>query len=72
MADYADFDCLRFVGRVGIEPAKNAAKNTLHEVITPDRKGWHPVEQVKRADRPASQSAQSETAPVIARPDWAK
>jgi hypothetical protein len=74
MAEYADFDGLRFVGRVGIEPAKNGyvAKNTLHEVITPDRKGWHPVEQVKRADRPALQSAQSETVPVIARPDWAK
>jgi hypothetical protein len=74
MADYADFDGIRFVGRIGVEPAKNgyAAKNTLLEVITPDRKNWHQVEQVKRTDRPAQQSSVSEPAQPIARPDWAK
>jgi hypothetical protein len=73
MADYADFDGIRFIGRIGVEPAKNgyAAKNTLLEVITPERKNWHPVEQVKRDDRP-TQSAASESAPAIARPEWAK
>jgi hypothetical protein len=34
MADWADFDGIRFVGRIGVEPARNGytAKNTLHEV----------------------------------------
>ena len=74
MADYADFDGIRFIVRIGVEPAtdRHAAKNTLHEIITPDRKDWHPVEQVKRADRPAQQSAASEPTPAIERPDWAK
>jgi hypothetical protein len=74
MADYADFDGIRFIGRIGVEPAKNgyAAKNTLLEVITPERKSWHAVEQVKRADRPVQQSAVSDPAPVITKPEWAK
>jgi hypothetical protein len=74
MADYADFDGIRFIGRIGVEPAKNgyAAKNTLLEVITPERKNWRQVEQVKRADRPTQQSAASEPAPVITKPEWAK
>jgi hypothetical protein len=74
MADYADFDGIRFIGRIGVEPAKNgfAAQNKLLEVITPERKGYRLVEQVKRAERPAQQSAASEPAQVIARPEWAK
>jgi hypothetical protein len=74
VADYADFDGIRFIGRIGVEPAKNgyAAKNTLHEVITPDHKAWYPVEQVKRTDPPAQQSAASEPAHPIVRPEWAK
>ena len=73
VAGWGDFDGIRFLGRIGVEPPKNgySAKNTLHEIITPDRKDWHPVEQVKRADRPAQQSAASEPTPAI-RPDWAK
>jgi hypothetical protein len=65
VAAFADFDGVRFIGRIGVEAAKNgyAAKNTLLEVITPDRKNWHPVEQVKRADR---------SGPAPGRPDWAK
>jgi hypothetical protein len=74
MADYADFDGIRFIGRIGVEPAKDSypAKNTLHEIITPDRKEWHRVEQVNRADRPVQQAAASEPAQPIARPGWAK
>jgi hypothetical protein len=73
-ADYADFDGIRFIGRIGVEPAKGnyPAKNILLEVITPARKDWHPVEQVvKSAERP-TQRAASEPAQPIARPDWAK
>jgi hypothetical protein len=73
MADFADFDGIRFIGRIDVEPAKNgyAAKNILREVITPDRKNWHRVEQVQRADRSA-QSAASEPAQAIPKPEWAK
>jgi hypothetical protein len=73
MADYGDFDGIRFIGRIGVEPAKNghATKNTLLEVITPERKNWHNVEQVKRAERPTQPTA-SESAPAIERPNWAK
>jgi hypothetical protein len=73
-ADYADFDGIRFIGRIGEEPAKNgyAAKNTLLEVITRGRKNWHPVEQVVKSAEPPTQRAASEPAQPVARPDWAK
>jgi hypothetical protein len=72
--DWGDFDGIRFIGRIGVEAAKDGypAKNILHEVITPDRKNWHSVEQVKRADRPVQQPAVSEPAQAIVRPQWAK
>jgi len=74
VADAGAFDGVRFIGRIGVEPAKGnyPAKNMLLEVITPERKNWRPVEQVKRADRLAQQPAVSEPAQAIARPDWAK
>jgi hypothetical protein len=74
MADYADFDGIRFIGRIGVEAAKNgyAAKNTLLEVITPDREHWHAVEQVvKSAERPTQPTA-TEPTQAIVRPGWAK
>ena len=38
--------------KLGVEPAKGdyKAKNILAEVITPDRKEWHPVEQEAQAE----------------------
>jgi hypothetical protein len=74
VADYSEFDGIKFIGRIGVELGKNgyAAKNTLLEVITPDRKTWHAVEQVKGAERSAQSSAASEPAQVIGRPRWAK
>ena len=73
VAGWGDFDGIRFIGRIGVELAKGQypAKNILVEVITPERKNWHPVEQVvKSAERP-TQRAASEPTPAI-RPDWAK
>jgi hypothetical protein len=71
MADWADFDGIKFIARIGVEPARNgyAAKNILHEVITPGHKAWHPVEQT---DRSAQQNGAAEPAQPIARPGWAK
>jgi hypothetical protein len=74
VADAGALDGIRFIGRIGVEAPKNGyqAKNTLLEVITPDRKNWHPVEQVlKSAERPVERAA-SEPAQPITRPDWAK
>ena len=74
MADYADFDGIRFIGRIGVEPAKNgyAAKNTLLEVITPERKNWRPVEQVAAQPNGAGRHAAAAPAAEIVRPEWAR
>jgi hypothetical protein len=60
---YADFDGIRFMCKLGVEPASNGykAKNTLAEVITPDRGEWHPVEQAAPPD-----------AASITKPAWAQ
>jgi hypothetical protein len=75
VAKFADFDGLRFVGKIGIEAARGdyKAKNTLAEVITPDRKEWHPIEQDPAAAKSAASSATPATsAAPIKKPGWAK
>jgi hypothetical protein len=81
---WSDFDSLRFVGRIGVEPARGGykAKNALIEVITPNRREWHHVDQV--AAKPASgdtptpggsaaaPSLPASVTPAIARPSWAR
>jgi hypothetical protein len=39
---WGDFDQLRFIARVGVRPPRDGyqAKNTILEVITPDRQAW--------------------------------
>jgi hypothetical protein len=74
VAGWGDFDGLRFMGRIGVQLAQGQydPKNILLEVITPDHKNWHRVEQVvKSAERPVERAG-SEPAQPIARPDWAK
>jgi hypothetical protein len=80
---WADFDQLRFVVRIGVELPKDgyAAKNTIKEIITPERQDWKKPEQIDRSSlsgKPATQSsttAQPATQPApanaIARPKWA-
>jgi hypothetical protein len=48
ISSYRDLDDLRFIGRIGIEPARDnyPAKNTLLAAVTPDQQDWHRVEQV--------------------------
>jgi hypothetical protein len=60
---------LRFVGKLGIEKGTGdyKDKNVLAEVITPDRKEWHAVEQV-----PAAKPSPASPATPIAKPAWAK
>jgi hypothetical protein len=70
VAEYADLDGIRFVAKIGVEPASEQykAKNVLAEVITPDRKEWHPVEQVAR---PAAAPQAAASGTTIAKPAWA-
>jgi hypothetical protein len=44
---WADFDQLRFVARIGVRPPEGAyaAKNTILDVITPNRLTWKQIEQ---------------------------
>jgi hypothetical protein len=74
-ASYADFDGLRFIARIGIEPAQGnfKAKNTIDEVITPERKDWHVVEQVAKnaVSMPAATPAIAKAPAKIERPQWA-
>jgi hypothetical protein len=80
IADYGELNNLRFIARIGVEPARSGfkAKNTVEEVITPDRTDWHHVEQVvahqaaKDSDTPASEAAKPASTPAkIGRPRWA-
>jgi hypothetical protein len=78
---YGDLDGLRFIARIGVEPAQGPyrAKNTLDEAVTPDKQAWRRVEQVPK---PAGSGARPQTpassgAPVIApaaldRPEWGR
>jgi hypothetical protein len=75
--NYGELDGMRFIGRIGVEPARGSypAKNTLLEVITPDRQAWRPVEQVPNpaaAARPPAPSTPSGATPpaTIVRPQW--
>jgi hypothetical protein len=87
IASLKDFDNIVFVARIGIEkgtPRNDGKgenypdKNVIAGVVTPDKAGWHPVEQplpfngggAGAAASPASPAAP--TAPVagIKKPNW--
>jgi hypothetical protein len=70
VAEYSDFDGIRFMAKIGVEPARGEykAKNTLAEVITPDRKEWHPINQEAK---PATKAPTASITP-IAKPAWAQ
>jgi hypothetical protein len=74
VAEYGDFDGLRFLVRVGISPAANGypAKNTVREVITPDRKEWRAIEQIARDPAAKAAGTDAAIAAVISKPEWAK
>jgi hypothetical protein len=84
VSGWQDFDQLRFVVRIGVRPPQNGyeAKNTIKEVITPERQAWRKPEQIDRSQlaRPASNATAAQPASqptaqpanAIARPTWAK
>jgi hypothetical protein len=76
---WQDFDQLRVVVRLGVEPPKDgyAAKNTIKEIITPDRQAWKRPEQIDHVSKPATGApapAQPAASPVnaVERPQWAQ
>jgi hypothetical protein len=82
---YGDLDGLRFIAKIGIEKGKARPdghvafpdKNRVLEIITPDRKDWHPVGQPPPSSTsPASAlvtpQPTSNGSDVIQRPAWSK
>jgi hypothetical protein len=74
LASYLELDGMRFVGRIGIEPAKNGydAKNKLASVITPEMQAWRKPDQ-SAAPAPATKPSQPPSGgSVIPRPQWSR
>jgi hypothetical protein len=74
LESYLEFDGMRFVGRIGIEPARNGydAKNKLASVVTPDQSAWRKPDQTA-APAPAAKPAQPLSGgSVIPRPQWSR
>jgi hypothetical protein len=71
VAAYADFNGIRFLAQIGVEPAKGdyRPKNFLAQIVTPERKEWQPVEQV--APPAAAAVATAKPGNVIQKPAWA-
>jgi hypothetical protein len=69
---WADFENIRFVARLGVRPPQDGyqAKNTILEVITPERQGWQKPEQISVAKSDTPAPATTPPANAIARPQW--
>jgi hypothetical protein len=72
VASWADFDQVRFIARLGVRAPQGGypAKNTIIEVVTPDRKAWAQPEQIAKPAAAASAGAAAPPAGAIARPQW--
>jgi hypothetical protein len=80
-ADLKDFNGLSFIAKIGIEKGRPrndgsgenyADKNILAAVITPDKKGWHPVDQLPPSSGGSGPSTPSSTPSTpVARSEWA-
>jgi hypothetical protein len=75
LKSYLELDGMRFVARVGLEPAKNGydAKNKLASVVTPDMQAWRAPNQ-STAPAPTTMPPQppSGGGGVIPRPQWSR
>jgi hypothetical protein len=67
VAVYGDFNGLRFLVRVGVQPPRDGypAKNILREVITPDRREWTAIDQGSKPAVPTVPAASP-------KPEWAQ
>ena len=75
VSSWADLDGLRFVARLGVKPPQDGyqAKNTILEVVTPERQAWKQPEQAAKPSNSGAPAATATTPPAnaIARPEWA-
>jgi hypothetical protein len=76
VSDWGEFDGLRFLAQVGVEPPRDgyAAKNKILSVITPEKQFWRKLEQVAKPASAGAASKPAATTPpagAIARPQWA-
>ena len=74
LESYLEFDGMRFVGRIGIEPARNGydAKNKLASVITPEMQAWRKPDQRATPAPTAKPSQPPSGGSVIPRPQWSR
>lgn len=80
LSTWGDLDGLRFVAKIGIEKGKDGYKdkNTLVEVITPDKKTWARIEQVAKPAGTvttigaAANAAVANAAQAAGKPAWAQ
>jgi hypothetical protein len=77
VSSWADFDQLRFVARIGVRPPRDGyqAKNTILDVITPERQQWQKPEQISAKPANSStpqQASAARPAGAIARPQWGR
>ena len=75
-SDLRHFDGIRFMLKVGIEPAKGdyKAKNIIQLVITPGMKEWQPVKQVEQPLAPLEPITKGDSkgdSKAIVKPAWA-
>jgi hypothetical protein len=73
-AEYIDFDGLRFMCRLGVEPAQGEykAKNNIAEVITPDKTQWRSIEQQPKGGPGNTPNGSPGNTPTpIKKPGWA-
>jgi hypothetical protein len=72
LGSWGDLNQIRFVARLGVRPPRDgySAKNTIIEVITPERTGWTKPEQITVAAKTPGGNA-AKPASAIARPQWA-
>jgi hypothetical protein len=71
---WQELDGIRFIAKLGIRPARDgySAKNTILEIITPDRTDWKRPEQAPASATaaPATAATSAPPANAVARPHW--
>ena len=77
VSSWADLDQIRFMARLGVKPPQGIyqAKNTIWEVITPERQEWRKPEQISAKSANSAAPATAPTTPPagsITRPEWGR
>jgi hypothetical protein len=73
LSGWADLDQIRFIARLGVRPAEGqyAAKNTISEVVTPERRDWKQPEQISVSQPQQTKQPTQSPANAVSRPQWA-